>query len=334
LEYSDQDVEKILAKTDVAVLGRGAGTHHNNVIRKLQGDGIKVVYDLDDNYMDIHPWSPHYKDLGVMPVNMEHEDGRMAKFWEDGKAGFDVSRNRRTRRAFPETIMLSDCVTVTTEPLRKTYKRFHDKVYIVPNAIDFRLWDGPPIRHVEDKVRILYTGAANHQEDFLFVREPLTELQKKHDNVVIVFVGADWKHLRNELDYSRVEVHEWVDFEAYPHFIRSLACHIGIAPITEDNFNDCRSELKWMEYSSLKMATVATNYGPYKRAIKEGETGLLVKGQEDWFNAMSLLVEDEKLRTHLAKNAYREVKRNHNLDYTINLWMNVFEDITNNKEKK
>ena len=120
------------------------------------------------------------------------------------------------------------------------YGRFNDNVFITPNAIDFREWGGAIVKHPGKNVRVLYTGAANHQEDFLWVRKPLEELQQKHDNVTIVFVGTDWKHMGNDLDYNRVEVHEWVDIAAYPYLMKSLACHIGIAPISESSFNDCR----------------------------------------------------------------------------------------------
>jgi len=211
------------------------------------------------------------------------------------------------------------------------YGRFNDNVFITPNAIDFREWGGAIVKHPGKNVRVLYTGAANHQEDFLWVRKPLEELQQKHDNVTIVFVGTDWKHMGNDLDYNRVEVHAWVDIDAYPYLMKSLACHIGIAPISESSFNDCRSELKWMEYSALKMATVATNYGPYKRSMVDGKTGLLVMEQDEWLDALSTLVEKPRLRNMLGRNAYREVWRKHNLDFVVETWMSVFKTITKEK---
>ena len=331
VEPTDGDVEEILDKTDIAVSGRGSGDRFHNIMRRIQAKGVKVVYDMDDNYMEIHPLSPHYKQLGIMPVDLEHPDGRCAPLWQDGTAGFDIKKNRETRMGFPPVIGQADCVTVSTEPLHKVYSRFNDNVHVVPNALDFRLWGGYVPKHPDGKVRILYTGAANHQEDFLFIREPLEEIQKRHDNVVIVFVGTDWKHMGSDLDYSRIEVHEWVDFCAYPYLIKYLACDIGLAPISVDQFNNCRSELKWMEYSARKMATVATNYGPYKRAMKDGETGLLVMEPEEWVEAISALVEKPRLGEMLAHNAYKTIWRHHNLDFIVEKWMDVFNQLIEEK---
>ena len=328
LELSDDNPDGIIDKTDIALIGRTAGPNAVSVIKRLQSKGKKVVYDLDDNYMAIHPLSPHYKSLGIMPVEMLSADGKTATpMWVDKVRGFDLRRNRDVRKAFPEILRTVDAMTVTNEQLQKIYSRFNDNVFVTPNAIDFREWGGAISKHPGKDVRVLYTGAANHQEDFLWVRKPLEELQKKHDNVTIVFVGTDWKHMGNDLDYNRVEVHAWVDIDAYPYLMKSLACHIGIAPISESSFNDCRSELKWMEYSALKMATVATNYGPYKRSMVDGKTGLLVMEQDEWLDALSTLVEKPRLRNMLGRNAYREVWRKHNLDFVVETWMKVFADL-------
>ena len=332
LELSDADPDSVVRKSDIAVMGRAAGGRAMEFVTKLQMDGKKVVFDLDDNYQDVTPMSPHYKQLGIMPVNLETEDGRSVNMWEDGKDGFELKKNRQIRRDFAEITRAAACITVTTEPLKKVYQRFNDYVHVVPNAIDFRIWNYMPLKHTGDSIRILYTGAANHQEDFLYIRDPLKEIHEKYRNTTIVFVGTDWRHLRSNLDYDRVEVHPWVDFSAYPYLLKSLACHIGLAPITESDFNNCRSALKWMEYSALKIPTVASDFGPYKRKMKDGETGLLVTEQDEWFKAMSLLIENEDMRENLGGNAYREVKARFNLDFVVDKWMSVYNTIIT-KEK-
>jgi glycosyltransferase involved in cell wall biosynthesis len=328
---TDTDVQDQCKKADVVVLGRAFSQSVVNIINQIHVWGGKVVFDLDDNFFDISPYSPHYKDLGIMPINLDHSDGRSVKMWEDGVNGFKLKNNRQVRKDFIDTIRAVDCVTVTTEPLRKEYARFNDNVRIVPNAIDFDLWEKPRIKWGDDEVRLLYTGAANHQEDFMFIKDVLKALQDKYPLLTIVFIGTDWKVLQNNLDYSRIEVHPWVGIEAYPYLMKSLCCHIGIAPISKTKFNDCRSALKWKEYSALKMATVATDHGPYARAVKHGETGLLVDGSKDWMDALSLLIADETLRNGVALSAYKEVKRKYNLDFVCDNWTNTFKGVCNEK---
>lgn len=323
IETPSDDMPARCEKADIVILGRAFSQSVVNIVKQIHIWGGKVVFDLDDNFFDISPYSPHYKDLGIMPINLDHPDGRSVKMWEDGVNGFKVKNNRIVRKDFIDVIRLVDCVTVTTEPLRKEYARFNDNVRIVPNAIDFDLWEKPDIRWNGDEVRLLYTGAANHQEDFMFIKDVLKGLQDKYPHLTIVFIGTDWKILQNNLDYSRVEVHPWVSIGAYPYLMKSLCCHIGIAPISKTKFNDCRSALKWKEYSALKMATVATNHGPYARAISNGN-GMLVDWKDSWFQAISTLVENRELRERIALNSYREVKNKYNLDFIVESWMEVF----------
>lgn len=324
IEAGDGDTIDKCRQADVVVLGRAFSDNVVRIVGDIHSWGGKVVFDLDDNFFDVSPFSPHYKQLGIMPVNLDREDGQSAPMWVDGVNGFDLSRSRKIRKDFIRTIRAVDCITVTTEPLAREYRRFNDNVRVVPNAVDFSIWEKPPIRWEKDEVRLLYTGAANHQEDFFFVKDVLRELQDKYPRLRIVFIGTDWKTISNNLDYSRVESHSWVHIEAYPYLLKGLCCDIGIAPISKTKFNDCRSALKWKEYSALKMATVATRHGPYARAIQDGVTGVLVDEREDWYYALAKLIENDVQRRAIAHNAYRVVKQKYNLDFIVDTWVDVF----------
>jgi len=320
----DPNQEKILKEADVVVLGRASTKETIKMVRMLKAQGKKTVFDLDDNMFDVSPWSNHYRDFGTMPV----DDGQGGYLWFPGEKGFDVTENRQRRARFIELIRSVDCITVTTPPLVELYKRFNANVVMVPNSIDFTVWKRPPMRLDADEVRLLYTGAANHQEDWLYIVPVLEELQRRFDKLKIVLVGTAWKNVRNNLDYSRIEVHGWVDFEAYPHMMKTLCPDIGIAPISRTHFNDCRSSLKWVEYSALQCATVATNFGPYNRDMKDGDTGLLVKDKAGWTVALSRLIESKAYRKQLGSQAFWHCKSKYDLDYVVDDWMNTFNSVT------
>jgi glycosyltransferase involved in cell wall biosynthesis len=328
VERKDDHTEDKVLGSNVVILGRAASEQTLFMVRKCQELGKKVVFDLDDNMYDVSVMSPHYQQLGTMPVNFENPDGSTGDVWIDGERGFDVKRNRKLRISFIRLMRQADYVTVTTPPLANVYRRFNDNVKVIPNALNYRIWDKPNTSYNGNEVRLLYTGAANHFEDWLFVHPVLKELQDKHKNLKIVLIGTDWKHSGVELDYSRVEVHRWIDYESYPYLLKSLACHIGIAPIRESDFNDCRSELKWVEHSSLMVASVCSRFGPYKRSVRDGETGILATEPKEWFQALSALITKKELRRKLSENAYKDVRKNFNLDFTVDTWMDVFRETT------
>ena len=320
----DESIQDKVKRSDVVVMGRATGDAVCNMIDGMHSHDKYVVYDLDDNMFGVGPFSPHYKDFGIMPVDMTHPQMGTIPMWMDGQPEFNVKRNRLLRQSFIKVLRKTDCVTVTTPPLQKLYARYHDNVQIVPNAIDFGVWERIEAKHNSDNVRVLYTGASNHREDWMFVKAVLEDLQKEYPNWTLVLIGADWHNLDTTLDHRRVEFHGWVDIDAYPYLMRSLLCDIGIAPISNTPFNDCRSSIKWLEYSALKMAIVATDYGPYRRDCKDGHTAMLVKERDEWYGALSKLLEDEQARKGLGERAYRDAKARFNLDFMADTWMSVF----------
>jgi glycosyltransferase involved in cell wall biosynthesis len=73
--------------------------------------------------------------------------------------------------------------------------------------------------------------------------------------------------------------------------------------------------LRWLEYSALKTPTVASNIAEANRTIEDGKTGLLVPNTtEAWVEALGKLIEDKKLRIKMGENAYKEVKKNFNME--------------------
>jgi len=324
--------EKVLG-ADVVFMGRAASNPVYQMIREMKGLGKYTVYDLDDDMFGVSPFSPHYNNFGIMPVDMNHPELGTVPMFIDGQNDFNVKRNRGLRTSFIRVMRQTDCMTVSTPPLQKLYGRFHDNVQLVPNAIDFGVWKKQDISHNSNKIRVLYTGAANHREDWQFMRPVLERLQKEYKNWTLVLVGMNWLTYCDpgEMDPKRVEQHGWADIDGYPLLMRSLCCDIGLAPIAEIAFNESRSSIKWLEYSALKMATVATNYGPYARDCVDGDTALLVRSKEEWYGALSKLLEDNEARKGFGERAYRIGKRNYDLDVMVDRWMEVFNQAENKK---
>lgn len=320
----DDKADEKVAGSEIFYMGRTADPKALPMIERLKGEGKKIVYDLDDSMFNVSPFSPHYAQLGIMPVDFE-AGGRLLKAWKDGENGFDVAWNRKIRAAFIEILRQVDTITVTTEPLRELYSRYNDSVVVVPNAIDFALWKKPPIRYDNGgKVRVVYAAGSNHQEDWMFVRSILKRLQDELPNWTLCLQGVSWEWNWGDLDRSRIEVYPWVDFEAY-HYATALICaDIGLAPISEIDFNECRSSIKWCEYSAYKVATIATDFGPYRRDCRNGEDALLVRGKDGWYEGLRSLITDESKRLALAQAAHDRVKRDFNLDFMVDRWMEAF----------
>ena len=102
-------------------------------------------------------------------------------------------------------------------------------------------------------------------------------------------------------------MHSWVANNIYPYKLATLNADIGLCPIADNMFNSNKSAIKWMEYSVMGLATIASDLAPYNKVIQNGKDGLLVN-EHSWFDAMERLIKDTELRKTLAKNAYDKVE--------------------------
>jgi glycosyltransferase involved in cell wall biosynthesis len=125
-----------------------------------------------------------------------------------------------------------------------------------------------------------------------------------------------------------MEYQSWISHDVYPWKLTILNLDIGLCPVMDNPFNRTKSAIKWMEYSMIGMATVASDIPPYSPVISNEQTAMLCKENHDsWFDAIEKLVIDKQFRNKMAKTAFSEVILEHNIDSKARLWVEAYEKI-------
>ena len=110
---------------------------------------------------------------------------------------------------------------------------------------------------------------------------------------------------------------------------------IGLAPLRDTKFARGKSHIKWLENSLLGVPTVASNVYAYAEPIQgtatidDGETGLLAKDDE-WEEKLALLIEDEKLRKYMGRDARKYVVDNWTYTRHAHKWEDAFKSVIEN----
>jgi intein/homing endonuclease/glycosyltransferase involved in cell wall biosynthesis len=130
----------------------------------------------------------------------------------------------------------SDGIIVTTPHLKEVYEHLNPNVHIIPNAIDFHVWDkANSQRKKRSGVRIGWAGGANHDADFKGFDTIIKNITSRHKDVKFVFVHGVPRHLR---DLPGVEFHrDFFRIDKYPQKMNNLDIDIGIAPLVDNGFN-------------------------------------------------------------------------------------------------
>jgi len=187
-------------------------------------------------------------------------------------------------------------------------------------------------KNESNEIRLGWQGGSAHYQDLHLIRKPLWKLLDKHPNLKIVLQGVGFNALfspnpdNGMKDYSdRIEWRAWhSDVKTYPIDLRDMKADIAMCPVIDDPFNRGKSELKWIEFSAMKVPCVVSPVC-YK-SVKHGRTGLVANTEDEWFEHLDKLISDETYRLEMGERAYNRIKNHHSVDEYQGL-VNVLKDL-------
>lgn len=95
---------------------------------------------------------------------------------------------------------------------------------------------------------------------------------------------------------------------------------IALAPLKDNEFNRCKSELKMIEAGWMGKAVICSDIHPYTLIAKDKENCLAVSSKRnhvDWYKAAKKLISQPNMRNDLALSLQAHIQQHYNLD-TIN----------------
>lgn len=257
---------------------------HREFKKKIQPHHkIPIIYEIDDLLGDEIPkWNFAHK---YYKENIEHVEVMMRE---------------------------ADAMIVSTYPLRKVYSKYNKNIKVIPNHLPKFIWgDIKPQHEVSKagKVRILWSGSQNHFKHPTMKNAPnggdfdniLMEFIKKTVNEYQwVFMGALPMELEDVRD--KIEFHNWQNTFEYPQYLKKLKCDMGIAPLQKCLFNDCKSNIKALEFTALGIPGVYSSASPYNLMSTKCDT------QEYMIDCIQKLANNVDIREELWWNDYTTLK--------------------------
>jgi len=165
------------------------------------------------------------------------------------------------RRKVKEQFQCSDRLIVANEALAKEFETMADDIVVVPNYLENIRWDSLllPENNRSKKLRVGWAGGHQHVSDLQFI---LPIVEALHKEVDWVFMGL----CLEELEPFVKEIHKGVTFDLYPQKLAELNLDLAIAPLMHNKFNECKTNLRLLEYGVLGWPVVCSDVLPYQNA--------------------------------------------------------------------
>lgn len=275
------------------------------------------VVEVDDNYVDVPPWNEAFHGF---------KNGSSFR-----RVSLDCMRN-------------ADALMVTTPHLGETYGSMNDNIYVIENSLDFKGdrkfvgWDTVSVRKHKG-IRIGWIGGRAHFDDLMMVAPVLRKVLQKHPEVTLCLINSAIQQscqlLGKEYPFEGFRNVHYADrsvpINRYAAFMASFGFDIGLAPLVDCNFNRSKSNLRWLEYSALRIPTVATDISHFSQSILPFQDGLLIKDNDmdKWQDAIELLINDSVLREVIGRNAYKRVKNDFNVARNAPKYMRLLKKLAN-----
>jgi hypothetical protein len=290
-------------QADIVVFHRPDTKEKLELAKILKSLGKKIVFDNDDTFKHI-------------------EDLTFNSFLQ-GK-----------QKIIEEFIELSDLVTCTTRKLKEEYLEHNENVAILKNLVDPSDWEEPK-RNEGEKIRIGLIGSVALNGDYEDVKDILKKIDEDNRFQLVLFAlppkKEEFKITRmvhkKEINFweslKNIEWQPYVLMEDYFDTLNDLKLDIAIIPRKDNYFNECKSNLKFLEMSMLEVPVITNG----KTYLEDRDYLLFVDKKDDWLKHLETLA-DKKTRRDLGKKAKEYVLKEYNAN-TSNQWEEEYKKLLN-----
>ena len=299
----------VLGDTEMIIFNRFLADYsHRDFFDCCERDGVKVVVDLDDWYF----LPPHH-------INYQHYKPRVP--------------------IIRENLKRADLVTVSTEYLKQAVKKdIGVESVVLPNSVDFTEPQFRINRTESNKVRFGWCGGATHGKDLEIIAEDLatlhtmSEAKGRYQLVLHGYVDNDvfWRKAAgifsfgNRADAGALSVIHAANVFTYAQGYNRF--DVALAPLIDDEFNRCKSELKCIEAGAFGLPIIASDVVPYQLAKEKlGDGVILVRNKRGAFlKEMKRLINNPDEVKERGRIAHEAVKKHFNVHTNNELRLNSY----------
>jgi len=289
------EFDEVVREADLFIIQRMAMVENlGRIIDALNRKGIIVVYEIDDDLLNLDPAS---RFASLVPKDFA--------------------------RPIESCIRACQCVQCSTRLLAASLATVHPEVAVLENQLDHV----PPFQDKATRdgtIVVGYAAGEHHGHDWAEVRSAynrtIAELKSAGVQVETWIVGD--RDIFASVDSPRKRFFPTMPRSDYLQFLAQI--DVSIIPLRDSVFNRAKSDIKYLESASMGTPVVASHTA-YGGTIKNEESGLLFRDAEEFAGQLKRLVIARSLAGDLARSAHRYVLQNRMIDQHVSKWAAAYQ---------
>ena len=276
-------IHELLSVADVVVLCDVVEVDLLPILRRRRALGLPTIYEVNDDFQALQSWNPTAY----------------------------LAENPFTRSLSSRLAVGCDGVQFSTPYLAAQFGMLAScRRAVFVN----HLWEMPPSssRTSIQGIRIGWGGSLGHRDDFIKLVAVMGPILERYPEVTFDVMGDGvFRDHCAALPKGRWNYRKGGTLAEYLAFVSAL--DIGVCPLDDTDFNRGRSDVKFLEYASHGVVTVAADLAPYRATIRHGETGFLFRDEAGLSQLLIDLIENPEKRKKTGE-ASRAYVREHRLE--------------------
>lgn len=287
-EFGDESadrawIERRLDSFDpsVVIFCRYSGPRSEHIVDWARRSAIPVIYHIDDDLLAIPP------DIGQRKFDLHNAPERLA--------------------AVRSLLTSADLVYASTDKLRRQLLDYFPGLPIVAGRI---YCSGEVLRRPsQGPARTVgYMASADHAHNLNMVLPAIERLLDRNPHVRFELFGSI--PVPDALRRFGDQVTTAPPIANYATFLQEFAARqwdVGICPLVPIDFNLMKANTKWVEYTGSGAAVVGSRSTVYDDCCSDG-CGILASSEDEWLDALDLLVNDDATRLAMVKRAQAKLE--------------------------
>jgi glycosyltransferase involved in cell wall biosynthesis len=310
-------VKKILYKIDVLIFTRNKWIiEFDPLCIKARNYGLKIIFDVDDLVFDLDKLPLLTNTLSIDLNSNQHYD-----FWFSyiGRIYFTA---KRADGFFTTNPFLGE---VLSKKFNKPYQIIINSLNKEQLLVSHQICDLKKKAKKNDEFVIGYfSGTPSHINDFLLIYKELLNLLDEYKSIKLKIVGFMQlpDDAKSYLHNGQIQIVPLVDFLELQRLIAEV--DVNIVPLVDNEFTNCKSELKYFEAAVVNTITVSSPIYTYTNAIEHNVNGFLCE-QGQWFNTIKSLYLGSVDVQQITQKAYTHAISNYSGEKFLTMIENCFD---------